>query len=320
MSIVTRDSTVATAGSTKDPPTTLPTNLTPIPKKKADPRLKALQRFALSISVLTIAGHLFLGFEQSPVTPVATLAFAYVMEVGLEVLDARLNERPLRFDKRSPRSVMAFLLPAHITALACAMLLYAGPVLWPYLLATALAITVKYMIKAPVNGRWRHVMNPSNFGIACVLLLAPWVGIAPPYMFTANVTELFDWLVPLVVVVLGTMLNTKLTGKWPLIVGWVGGFIAQAALRSLLEGGSFVAAISPLTGVAFILFTNYMITDPGTTPRGRRNQLFFGVGCAAWYGVLMTFHVVFGLFFALVATCLTRACWLLVIHMIRRRE
>lgn len=292
----------------------------PEPPKKSDPRVKALQRFALSITVLTIAGHLFLGFEQSPISPIAALLLAYVMELGFEALDARINDRPRRFNVRSFRSVATFLLPAHITALACSMLLYGGPVLWPYLLATALAITVKYLIKAPVYGKWRHVMNPSNFGIACVLVLAPWVGIAPPYQFTANVTELFDWVVPAVVLVLGTMLNAKLTGKWPLIVGWVGGFVAQAGLRSLFDGENFVAAVSPLTGVAFILFTNYMITDPGTTPRTRRNQFIFGVGCAAWYGVLMALHVAYGLFFALVATCLTRACWLLVLHFVKGRK
>ena len=31
-------------------------------------------------------------------------------------------------------------------------------------------------------------MNPSNFGIAIVLLLFPWVAIAPPYHFTENLS------------------------------------------------------------------------------------------------------------------------------------
>ena len=43
-----------------------------------------------------------------------------------------------------------------------------------------------------------------------------------------------------------------------------------------------------MTGVAFVLFTNYMITDPGTTPTvGHATQFMFGSGVAIVYGVLM---------------------------------
>lgn len=291
-----------------------PLQVVPIPAgipepKMGEPRVQGLLRFAISITVLNILGHLFLGFEQPPIVPFATVALAYAMELGLEALDARLTRRPARFG-RSPKSVMVFLLPAHITALACGMLLYSGPVLWPVLLATASAVTVKYLIKAPVAGKMRHVMNPSNFGIALVLVLFPWVGIAPPYMFTAHVQQPFDWIIPLGVLMLGTMLNVKLTKKWPLILAWLGGWIVQAAARSVLTGSDFVAALGPLTGVAFILFTNYMITDPGSTPFKKQGQIAFGFGCALMYGILMTLDIAYGLFFALVLTCLVRAALL----------
>ena len=274
-----------------------------------DPKVAALQRFALSITLFTIAGHLVLGFEQAPMVPVATVLVAYLTELTLEYVDAAARRRPLRFS-RSPRSIFQFLLPAHITALACAMLLYAGAVLWPYLLATVAALTVKYVVKAPVAGRWRHVMNPSNFGIAVVLLGFHWVGIAPPYMFTANIAQPLDWIVPLAILMLGTALNVGLTKKWPLIAAWVIGFIIQAALRAGLADSAFLPAIAPLTGTAFILFTNYMITDPGTTPQIRGHQVIFGLTCAAVYGVLVESGVVYGLFFALVITCALRALYL----------
>jgi len=35
-----------------------------------------------------------------------------------------------------------------------------------------------------------------------------------------------------------------------------------------------------MTGVAFVLFTNYMITDPGTTPMAGRAQFMFGASVA----------------------------------------
>lgn len=288
----------------------------PEPNMK-EPRVQGLLRFAISITALNILGHLFLGFEQPPVVPFATVALAYAMELGLEAVDARLSGRPARFG-RSPRCVMVFLLPAHITALASAMLLYSGPVLWPYLLATAAAVTVKYLIKAPVGGKVRHVMNPSNFGIALVLVLFPWVGIAPPYMFTANVQQPFDWIIPLGVLMLGTMLNVKLTRKWPLILAWVGGWIVQAGIRSIITGSAFIPALGPLTGVAFILFTNYMITDPGSTPMKKQGQVIFGLTCAGIYGVLMAMDIAYGLFFALVLTCLARAVALWVTALVPR--
>lgn len=274
--------------------------------RNKDPRLSALIRFATSITVFNILGHLVLGFEQPPITPLVTLFVAYAMEIGLEVIDANATGRQLRFEK-DLRSIATFLLPAHITALACGMLLYSGPVLWPYLLATASGIVVKYIVKAPSGGRMRHVMNPSNFGIALVLVLFPWVGIAPPYMFTADVGQPIDWLLPLGILFLGSMLNFKLTKKYPLIIAWVGGFVLQAAVRWSLFDTAFFPAIAPLTGVAFILFTNYMITDPGSTPVTKRGQVVFGLTCAAVYGFLVTVHVGYGLFFALVITCFLRA-------------
>jgi Na+-translocating ferredoxin:NAD+ oxidoreductase RnfD subunit len=192
-----------------------------------------------------------------------------------------------------------FLLSAHITGLAVAMLLYANERLLPIVFATAVAVGSKAIFRAPVGNGTRHFLNPSNFGITVTLLLFPWVGIAPPYHFTENLSGLGDWILPGLLVASGTLLNVSLTRKGPLILGWLGGFAGQAVLRNLLFGTPLIAALLPMTGVAFLLFTFYMITDPGTTPFKPRNQVFFGVTVAALYGFLVTVHVVFGLFFAL---------------------
>ncbi|WP_199486365.1 enediyne biosynthesis protein UnbU, partial [Actinomadura logoneensis] len=271
-----------------------------------DPRVMALRRFALSISAFTVLGHAVLGFEQAYATPVVALATAYALELGLETLDAWATRRPVKY-AGGPRALLDFLLPAHITALACAMLLYANSRLGPVVFAVAIGITSKYLVRVRVNGRPRHVLNPSNLGIAAVLLMFPWVGIAPPYQFTEWIGGPLDWVVPAVILASGTMLNGMLTGRMPLVAGWVGGFLLQAVLRAPLTGTALLSALLPVTGVAFVLFTNYMITDPGTTPTRPRNQVLFGLATAAAYGVLVTFHVVFGLFFALVAVCVLRA-------------
>jgi hypothetical protein len=92
----------------------------------------------------------------------------------------------------------------------------------------------------------------------------------------------------------------------PLIVGWMGGFAIQAFLRHWIFGVALYSALGPMTGVAFVLFTNYMITDPGTTPMKARNQFLFGSSVAVVYGILMLCNVVYTLFFAVVIVCAVR--------------
>ncbi|MFE9749003.1 enediyne biosynthesis protein UnbU [Saccharothrix saharensis] len=275
-------------------------------KTARDRRSAALRRFGLSITVLTVLGHTVLGFEQAYVTPVVAVLAGLAAEIVLDSVEAATERRRPRWFGR-PGAVVDFLLPAYITGMACAMLLYANDELLPTVLATVVGVAGKYVIRVPVAGRRRHVLNPSNLGIVVVVLAFPRVGIAPPYEFTEWVTGWWDAVLPALLLVAGTVVNARLTGKVPLILGWVGGFAAQAVLRWGITDISLVSALLPLSGTAFILFTNYMITDPGTTPVRPRNQVLFGLATAAVYGVLVQCEVVFGLFFALVIVCVLRA-------------
>jgi enediyne biosynthesis protein E5 len=273
--------------------------------RAADPRITALRRFAISITVFTIVGHLFLGFEQAYLTPVAGLLTGYAASLGLETLDAWAGGRRPHY-LGSMMNLVNFLLPAHIAGLACAMLLYGNESLWPTVFAVTVAVASKYLVRVRVNGALRHILNPSNVGISVTLLLFTWVSIAPPYQFTEYVRGPLDWLIPLAVGVSGTMLNAKLTNRVPLILGWVGGFVLQAFVRALFFHHSLVSMLLVISGVAFVLFTNYMITDPGTTPTAPRQQAVFGLLTALVYGALVVAHVTFGLFFALVIVCFGR--------------
>lgn len=270
-----------------------------------DPRIAALRRFALSITVFNIVGHLFLGFEQAYLTPIVGVLTAYAVSIGLETLDAwAVGKRP-RY-RGSFVKLVDFLLPAHIAGLACAMLLYGNERLFPTMFAVTVAVSSKYIFRVPVNGSLRHMFNPSNFGISVTLLLFTWVSIAPPYHFTEYTGSLVDLLLPGLILAAGTMINAKLTKRTPLIMGWVGGFIAQAVLRAVFFDHALPSALLATIGVAFILFTNYMITDPGTTPSAPRDQVIFGAVTAMVYGVLVVFGITFGLFFALTIVCAGR--------------
>jgi Na+-translocating ferredoxin:NAD+ oxidoreductase RnfD subunit len=283
-------------------------------------RLGGLRRFAVAITVLNILGHTFFGFEQAWAHPIVALASAYSVELLLEFIDARCNGRALRFLGGGPRKFVDFLLSAHITGLACAMLLYANERLGPVIFASVVAICSKCFLRASTGKGTRHFFNPSNFGITVTLLVFSWVSVAPPYQFTENMTGYGDWILPAVIVCTGTFLNARFTQRLPLIAAWLGGFIGQAVLRSLFFDTPLSAALVPMTGVAFILYTFYMVTDPATTPEGRREQIAFGISVAAVYGLLMVTHVVFGLFFSLTLVCAVRGLCMYARQWVRRRE
>ena len=276
-------------------------------KRPFDPRYLALRNFAISISVFNVLGYTVLGFEQPWLWPVLSVLAAYTAEIVFEMISAWAQQRSVRFTGRGPRGVMEFLLPAHITGLAVNMLLYANNQFWVVLFGVVVAVVQKHVLQAPIAGRRRHFMNPSNFGIVMVLLLfSTRVAISPPYMFTEWASTLFKLLIPLVILGAGTLINATLTKRIPLIVGWAGGFVIQALVRHWIWGVQLNTALGVMTGVAFVLFTNYMITDPGTTPMKPRPQFMFGSAVAVVYGVLMLMNVVYTLFFATVIVCACR--------------
>src|SRR5436305_14489133 len=279
--------------------------------EQKDMRLAALRRFATAITVLNVLGHTVLGFEQSLATPVTAVLVAYATEILLELVESwRLGRGP-RFLGGFGKLV-DFLLSAHITGLAVSMLLYANERLPPVAFAAAVAISSKHLFRVGTNGARRHFFNPSNLGITATLLAFPWVGIAQPYMFTENLRGGWAWLLPAIIVCSGSFLNGVFTRTPPLILTWLGAFVLQAAVRHFVFGNLFLPSLNPMTGVAFLLFTFYMVTDPATTPTTVRGQMGFGAAMAAAYGTLMAFHIVFGLFFGLSLVCASRGALLYV--------
>ena len=273
-------------------------------KAKPDPRYLALRNFAGSISIFNILGYTVLGFEQPWLWPIIAVATGYTVEITFEIISAWAQKRTPRYRGNGGRGMYEFLLPSHITALAANMLLYANNQILPVIFAVFVGVAGKHALQAPIAGRMRHFMNPSNFGITTTLVcFGSWVSIAPPYEFTEKADTLFRVMIPIIIATAGTVINGMLTKRIPLIVGWMGGFAIQALVRHGIWHVALMSAFGPMTGVAFVLFTNYMITDPGTTPSKARNQFMFGGGVAFVYAILMEFNVVYTLFFATVVVC-----------------
>ena len=305
--------------------------------RPADPvqvRIAALRRFAVAITILNFVGHRWLGFEQAIAQPILAVLTCYVTELFLETVDARRDGRLPAYKVENPdaalreklRTMVNFLLPAHITGFALGMLLYIGSRLELFVIAGIVAISSKYVFRflsaSPGPRRHKHYFNPSNFGITVMLVLfSGTVSIAPPYQFTEYFGFKGDIILPVFITFLGTFVNFVFTGKIPLIMAWVGGFALQGIFRSIVDPNvSPWAAVSPLTGLALILFTMYMVTDPGTTPRSTRNQVIFGLSVAGVYGVLISQGIAFGVFFALTIVCAVRGTYLTVVNAQERRR
>jgi len=275
-----------------------------------DLRVAALARFAIAISIFTTFGHALLGFEPSYAAVPTALFTGYSLDLLLETLDAWSDRRKPHYAGGGFKKLVIFLLPAHITSLACAMLLYTSNRLVPLMFAVAVGVGSKYVFRVRTAKGKRHFLNPSNTGIAVTILAFAWITPTPPYQFTEALSGGWDWVVGSVIICTGSLLNGKLTKRMPLIAGWVLGFAAQACFRIFVLGLPSYSALGVMTGVAFILFTFYMVSDPGTTPMNPKPQFAFGASVALLYGVFVINHITFGIFYSLMIVCTVRGTYM----------
>ena len=282
------------------------------PKNSAKLRLFALWYFAALMTLWNLAGHTFLGFEQSWAHPIAAVVSACLVQVLLEWIDASTANRPPRF-AGGPANFLNFLPPAMISGFACAMLLYPNDRLMPIVFASVLSICSKSLVRVRLpSGAKTHVLNPSNIGIIATLLLFPWVGQAPPYQFTENITGFWHWALPGAIMVTGIIVHGFATGRLPLCIAWLVAFVVQGVFRAWLAGNDWFVPLMPMSSAAFILFTLYMIPDPATTPIATGRQVLFGASVAIVYAVIQLMHIVFGLFLALTIVCAARGVFIVL--------
>jgi hypothetical protein len=279
-------------------------------QQQRDLRVAALARFAIAISVFTTFGHFLLGFEPPYAAVPVALATGYSLDLVLETIHAWIDHRKPAYRGGGFKGFVIFLLPSHITGLACAMLLYTSNRLLPVMFAVAIAIGSKSIFRVKLGKGKRHFLNPSNTGIAFTMLVFAWITPTPPYQFTENLTGGWDWFVPGLIICTGSILNIFFTKKLPLIAGWLIGFASQALFRIFVLGLPSFTPLGVMTGVAFVLFTFYMVPDPGTTPVKPLPQFAFGASVGLLYGVFIINHITFGMFYALVIVCTVRGLYI----------
>ena len=136
-----------------------------------------------------------------------------------------------------------------------------GGALWPFALGGFLAIASKYVLKYRDN----HIWNPTNFAICALLLAAPGHVSVLSHQFGSDIwTNLLIWVFGLVIAMRVRVLHITLT--------YVASFLLLNSVRAVMLGQPVIPEIAPITGPMYQLFIFFMITDPRTIVKGKRQQ------------------------------------------------
>jgi len=160
---------------------------------------------------------------------------------------------------------------AYISGLSLTLLLkpQAGALIW-FVFGGFLAISSKYVLRYRDN----HLWNPTNFAISALLLAAPnHLSVLSHQWGNDLVTNLVIWTFGLIIVARIRVLHITLS--------YVLSFLVLNAIRAFALGQPLLPEIAPLTGPMYQLFVFFMITDPRTVVRGRKNQIIVVVLVAA---------------------------------------
>lgn len=226
----------------------------------------------LFITCILLVGHLSYGILESYQKTALAIAAAIIAELilGRIFFGKWLN-----------------LASAYITGISVGILVR-SPAYWPYALCSVISIMSKYVLR--VKGR--HIWNPSNFGIAVLLFLAPETMAILSIQWGNN-------LLPIVVIwTLGSIIIWR-AGRFHISATYVVSFFLFAFLRTWITGDPWQAEVAPITGPMYQLFVFFMITDPKTTVRSRMGQCLVAFGVALVEFVLRLDQVVYAPIFAL---------------------
>lgn len=220
----------------------------------------------------------FFHFERTHWTTAACIGLA----VALDLIWGQLLYKKVNF-------------PISAVIIGCASsLLMDSRAPWIYVTAAALAATSKSFI----TYKGRHIFNPANFGVSCMLLLLPERAASMPHLFAG-------YFVPSVAF-LSLGLFTVLWAKQSEIsLSWLFGFIVFGLVRAELKGIPVIRALAPMLGPGILLFSFHMISDPATTPRTRPLRLAFGITVAAIDAVLRYYEIPSSPLFALLITAIS---------------
>ena len=103
----------------------------------------------------------------------------------------------------------------------------------------------------------------------------------------------------LVIWLLGSMIIIRMRKRFHICVTYVASFLVLSAVRSVITGDPWLAAVSPITGPMYQLFVFFMITDPKTTVGTKWGQCLVAFLVAVVEAILRLNRVVHAPYYAL---------------------
>jgi Na+-transporting NADH:ubiquinone oxidoreductase subunit NqrB len=222
----------------------------------ADPRLYQIG----TLASLLVYGIGWLDFDITISRVVLLLATALAAQWTCDRLAG--TTQPLRLSARS----------ALISGLSLCLLLRTNrPDL--AMLAAAAAIASKFVIRVDR----KHVFNPTNAGIVCMLLITDRVWVSPGQWGAA---ASFAFLMACA----GSMVVNR-AARSDVTFAFMACYCALLFGRSLYIGEPLAIPLHRLESGAMLLFAFFMISDPKTTPDSRAGRVVFAtlVAFGAWY-------------------------------------
>ena len=135
-----------------------------------------------------------------------------------------------------------------------------------------IAITVTIASKFIIRIQNKHVFNPTNFGLAVMMLLSDEVWVSPgQWGSLAFSAFLFAGLGGLVV---------YRAARSDVTYAFLLAYTAMLFLRALWLGDPLSIPLHQIQNGAFLLFGFFMISDPRTTPNHRVGRILYAIGVA----------------------------------------
>lgn len=159
--------------------------------------------------------------------------------------------------------------------------------MWPYILASLLAIIIKHTIR--IKGR--HLFNPNNIALVLLLFFLPEYAVSTPKQWTNG------WDVMSMILFLGC-LAAYAANRLDTVISFFIGFSSFALIRHVYFDEPLLFALGPMFGAAFQLFAFFMITDPQTTPAAGSARIVFALLIAFVDALLRVLDITNSLFYA----------------------
>ncbi|MCH8567946.1 MAG: hypothetical protein LAT67_06770 [Balneolales bacterium] len=201
----------------------------------------------LLISATLLAAHISFGILDSWQKLMLAIGVSFLVEAVLHYL--------MFGNTRNMSS-------AYVSGISAGILIR-SPFFWPFALCAAISIASKYVLRY----KGRHIWNPTNFGIVMILLIASDSAAVLSIQWGNNMWAMFViWIVGFI-----TLYKVK---KFHISAVYLLSFIFFGYIRSLITGDAFIAEIAVATGPMYQLFVLFMMTDPKTTVKSVRGQMF----------------------------------------------